>query len=46
VDEARAECTLCHAPFGYIDPAPLDHVDYDVGECTTCHEPAKEVSQR
>jgi len=46
VDEDRAGCNDCHAPFSYIDPAPLDHTDYVVGECTTCHEPAKEVSQR
>ena len=46
LDEARAACDACHAPFGYIDPAPLDHADYDATACTACHEPAKEVSQR
>ncbi len=46
VDEARAECNACHATYSFIDPAPLDHADYDVNECTTCHQSAKEVSQR
>ena len=46
VDSARAQCNACHSPFGYIDPAPLDHLDYDVNACTTCHQPAQEVSQR
>ncbi len=46
VDEARADCNACHGSFGYIDPAPLDHMEYDVTECATCHQPAKEVSQR
>jgi len=47
VDEARAQCNACHAAFSYIDPAPLDHAEYEVNECTTCHQPAnaKEVSQ-
>ena len=46
VDEAWAECNTCHAPYGYIHPAPLDHADYEASACTTCHPLAKEVSQR
>ena len=46
VDEARADCQACHAPFGYIAPAPVDHAQYDATTCTTCHEPVTEVSQR
>ncbi len=46
LDDARADCNACHAPFGYIDPAPADHEAYDPAACTDCHPLVKEVSQR
>jgi hypothetical protein len=39
--EGRDDCLLCHDPAGNIQPAPSNHVDYEVAQCTLCHKPGE-----
>lgn len=38
IDEARAQCTLCHGVDSLIRPAPLSHQDFSEDQCLTCHQ--------
>ena len=46
MDEARSDCLACHGIFTYIDPAPIDHADYEPEGCISCHANNREVSKR
>ena len=46
LDAEREDCVACHAVYGYIDPAPLDHDGWENTECQECHQPAQEVAQQ
>jgi hypothetical protein len=37
--DGRDDCLLCHDPAGEIQPAPSNHMDYEVTQCALCHKP-------